>query len=115
MRFTRRAFVQSAVAGLLVPLAEPIIELQRRIWALGALPDPDPARDSYTWTWDARRTPSDTQLLHAYTMGLPSPEEIAAECPPIAYADLAYAMCRLFPEPTTQLVSAATDILWTLD
>lgn len=47
MRFNRRTFVRSAVAGLLVPLVEPIIE-PKRIWALGAIPEPEPTRYSYT-------------------------------------------------------------------
>ena len=112
MRFNRRTFIQSAVAGLLLPLVEPIIEPERRIWALGVIPEPapDPVIYSYTWTWDARHLPPS-----AFTIGPPPDEVLTQVAPTIDYEDLAYVMCRLFGNPTKQLVSAATDLLWTLE
>ncbi len=108
MKFNRRRFIQSAVAGLLLPLVEPIIEPERRIWALGAIPEP--VTYSYTWTWDARRVPA-----YSFVVGrnIANEDMIRIEPnEPIAYEDLAYVMSRLFGSPTVQ--PAASSLQWEL-
>lgn len=110
MRFTRRSFVQSAIAGLLLPLVEPIVE--PRIWALGAIPEPEPVRYTYMWTWD-----SAPNLTH-YTVCAEPPHEDAVVAigryRGMDYDDLAYYVSRLLGEPSIHPAPPTKDWPWTL-
>lgn len=101
--------MRSAVAGLLVPLVEPIIE-PKRIWALGAIPEPEPTRYSYTWTWDVAT--QELPVPPAFTLGPPPDNDLIQVAPTIDYDDLAYVFFRIFGTPRITTEPAAKDWDW---